>query len=64
MAMKKNDEDYNWLSDSFDEKKTAAEEERVRKGSKFYVGLGCVFALAVLAFIILCIVAFFACLSL
>jgi hypothetical protein len=64
MAKKKPDEDYNWLNDAFDEKKAAAEEERARKGSKLYVGLGCVFALAVLAFIILCVVAFFACLNL
>ena len=41
--MSKNNEDYDWLDDPFDEKKSAAERERARMGSasKAAVAVGC-----------------------
>ena len=49
--MAKEQEDYDWINDPFDEKKIAEEREHMSGTSKTFVGVGCL--LFVLGFIVL-----------
>lgn len=39
---RKNNEEFNWLDDAFDEKKAAADLERAQGGGTKAAGIGCV----------------------
>ena len=49
--MARNDEEYNWLDDPFDEKKAAQAQQDARMSgrSKLMVGLGCLGLIVVVA---------------
>lgn len=48
--MARNNEEYNWLDDPFDEKKAAKEQQQagMSSRSKIFVGVGCLIVLLVL----------------
>ena len=57
MAFGHKEEEYDWLNDPFDEKKSARERERAKMsgGSKAALGCGCL--LVVVAFVVMLLVA-------
>ncbi len=47
--MARNDEEYNWLDDPFDEKKAAKDQQTgMSSRSKIFVGVGCLVVVLVL----------------
>lgn len=57
MAFGRKEEEYDWLNDPFDEKKSARERERAEMsgGSKAVLGCGCL--LVVIVFVVMFVVA-------
>lgn len=57
MAFGRKEEEYDWLNDPFDEKKSARERERAEMsgGSKAALGCGCL--LVVIVFVMMFVVA-------
>ena len=55
MAFGRKEEEYDWLNDPFDEKKSAREQERARMscGSKVALGCGCLLVVAVIVVMLL-----------
>ena len=52
--MARNDEEYNWLDDPFDEKKAAKEREQagMSSRSKLLIGAGCLVVVLVLILLV------------
>lgn len=52
--MARNDEEYNWLDDPFDEKKAAKEQQQASMSSrsKLFIGIGCLAVVLVIALLV------------
>ena len=52
--MARNNEEYNWLDDPFDEKKAAKEQQQagMSSRSKLFVGIGCLAVIVVIALMV------------
>lgn len=53
MGFRKQQEEYDWLNDPFDEKKIARDKEQARTSSGMKVGLGCGCLLVVVALVVM-----------
>lgn len=53
MGFRKQQEEYDWLNDPFDEKKIARDKEQARTSSGMKVALGCGCLLVVVAFVVM-----------